>query len=206
MIRPSTITLHRPAKFDGCVPTHSGLQFNILDPRPENVCLEDICQGLAYKFRYGGQIGPITVAEHSCLVARVIATLWPKSKAILPGLLHDACEAYTHDIQAPVRKFVRVTMPNGDLITWGDLERKINAAVSKALWNGDDFYSYPEVQAADILALAIEKKDLPTIRDERWGLPTIPPEVADFQVAFWSPDEAATQFRAQFERLTNPGS
>jgi hypothetical protein len=202
--RPEAIirALHRPAKYDGCIPTFTGRSFNLLDPKSNEVVLDDIAQGLAYKFRYGGQIGPITIAEHSVLVSRVIEVMWPKSKARLPGLLHDACEAYTHDIQAPVRKFLKVSMPSGDQISWGDLERKINHAVSKALWDGTDFYAYPEVQAADILAVVIEKASLPTIQYENWGLPPIPPGLEQLIVGFMPPEDALELFKTRYAELT----
>lgn len=202
-IRPETIiqALHRPSSFDGCIPTFTGLSFNLLDPKPESVVFADIVQGLAYTFRFGGQIGPITVAEHSLMVSRIIEILWPKSKARMPGLLHDACEAYGHDIQAPVRKFLRVTLPNGQSISWGDLERRVNQAVSKALWDGIDFYSHPEVQAADIIAVAIEKSQIVSVRDENWGLPKIPAEVAHLRIEFLSPGDAMKAFTDRFNEI-----
>lgn len=202
-VRASTVIQKttRPVKYDGCVPTFKGDSFNVLDPKPEHVFIEDVVQGLAYTFRYGGQVGPVTVAEHSVLVSRIIDILWPKSGVALAGLLHDSCESYLHDIQAPVRKFLKVSMPNGDLITWGDLERKVNMAVSKALSNGADFYTYPEVQAADILALCIEKTQIPTIANQDWGMPAIPAEIAHLKIEFLPPEEAAKAFRARYDEL-----
>ena len=194
-----------PAKYDGCVPTKSGLSFDILDPKAKHVRLEDVIQGISYKFRFGGQLGPITVAEHSMLVADIIETLWPESGAALAGLLHDGCEAYTHDIQSPVRKFLKIQMRDGTFITWGDMERRINLAISKALGLGNDFYTHPEVQAADIIALAIEKAACPTIAGEKWGLPPIPPEVQHLKVQFLSPSTAAIMFQAHFTTLTQKG-
>ena len=188
----------RPAKWDGCIPLHSGNTFNLLSPRSGDVDLEDIAWGLAYKNRYGGQLGPITVAEHSVMVSRIIDRLWPESGQQLAGLLHDACEAYTHDIQAPVRKFVRVAMPNGDLITWGDLERRINTTVAKALGIDQDFYSSNEVAAADLLAAAIEKKML-VKGTVSWGLPAVPPELEHIEVQMWPPAEAYQMFLDRYE-------
>jgi hypothetical protein len=194
-------SLHRPSKYDGCVPTHSGGSFNLLDPKPEGVVLEDVIHGMAYTYRFGGQIGPITILEHCILVSKIIEAMWPKSKARMPGLLHDACEAYGHDIQAPVRKFLKVTLPNGEVISWGDLERKVNAAISKALWDGTDFYSYPEVQAADILAVAIEKSQIASIKDENWGLPAIPAAISHLKVEFLPPAYAIDAFTARYNEI-----
>lgn len=194
-------SVHRPSKYDGCVPTYSGLSFNLLDPKPDMVVFEDVLQGLAYTYRFGGQVGPITVAEHSVMVSEIIEIMWPRSKARMPGLLHDACEAYGHDIQAPVRKYVQVSLADGTWCSWGNLERKINSAISKALWDGTDFYSYPEVQAADILAVAIEQTQIASIKDENWGLPAIPKELAHMGVDFLSPITAMGAFKNRYEKL-----
>lgn len=202
-ITPNSIiqALRRPSKYDGCVPTSSGLSFDILDPKAEHVRLEDVIQGISYKFRFGGQMGQLTVAEHSILVSQIIEILWPESGAMMEGLLHDSCEAYTHDIQAPVRKFIKIQMRNGDMISWGDMERRINMAISKALHLGVDFYTYPEVQAADIIALAIEKAALPVIAAEKWGIPPIPESVKHLKVQFLSPSNASIMFQARFDEI-----
>ena len=202
-IRPSTVIqkMSTPPKYNGCVPTFKGDSFNVLDPKPEHIFIEDVTQGLAHTFRYGGQIGPITVAEHSILVSMIIDILWPKSGVALAGLLHEACETYLHDIQAPVRKYLKVSMPNGDLITWGDLERKLNGAVSKALSDGGDFYTHPEVQAADILALCLEKRQIPSIANEDWGTPPIPAEIEHLVILFLEPKDAAVAFKARYDKL-----
>ena len=203
MVKPSIITrqLRRPPRWEGWIPTHTGNGFFVIDPKPEDVRLEDIAYGLAYTYRYGGQVEPITVAEHSVLVSLIIEILWPKSKKMMAGLMHDACEAYTHDIQAPVRRFIKVDMPNGKQITWGDLERKINQTVAKALGLDTRFYACPEVRAADLLALCLEKAQCEAIRHMNWGLPSIPDEIQHIKVRFDSPEIARAAFLERFQSL-----
>ena len=203
MVNPTTITrqLRRPPRWEGWIPTHTGNGFFVIDPKPEDVRLEDIAYGLAYTYRYGGQVEPITVAEHSVLVSLIIEILWPKSKKMLAGLMHDACEAYTHDIQAPVRQFIKVDMPNGDQITWGDFERKINQTVAKALGLDTRFYTAPEVRAADLLALCLEKAQCPSIAKMNWGLPDILPEIEHIKVRFDTPKVARATFLERYQAL-----
>ena len=200
-LSPATIieTTRYPAKWDGCILTHSGGIFSLLKPRSGDVCLEDVAWGLAYKNRYGGHLGLLTVAEHSLMVADIIQILWPESGQELAGLLHDSCEAYTHDIQAPVRKFVKVSMPNGDLVTWGDMERRVNTAVAKALDIHKDFYNSNEVAAADILAAAIEKKLLAPKASR--GFPNIPVELAHLEIHRFSPETAYELFLERYREL-----
>lgn len=198
-MNPTDITLKRPPRWEGAIPTFSGRGFHPLDPRVNEVCIEDIARGLAYKFRYGGHCRAITVAEHSLVVGQIIRTLWPDSNKALAGLLHDACEAYTHDIQAPVRKFLKVELPSGVMISWGDMERRINQIVAKALNIDPNFYSAPEVRAADILAAALEKDQCDNLRPGNWGLPPIPAELSGMTLGFMDPEAAYTAFLQELQ-------
>ena len=141
------------------------------------------------------------MAEHSLLTSQIIQRLWPKSGQMMAGLLHDASVAYTHDIQTPIRRFVRVTLPSGETLDWAGLEKKINDVVGKAFGLPPYFYSQPEVKAADILALCLEKARCPAICDRNWGLPAIPEEVKDMAVEFMPPDRAKEAFLARFNDL-----
>jgi hypothetical protein len=203
-IRPQDIPkqLHRPPRWEGWIPTHSGVGFYLTDPKPKYVRLEDIAYGIAYKYRYGGQVAPLTVAEHSFMVAEIIRILWPESNKMLHGLMHDACEAYTQDIQAPIRRFVKFQMPDGQLISWSDLERKINQTIARALKLEPYFYTAPEVRAADILALAVEQSQCDVIKDQKWGLPPIPDEIKHLELNFWPPKTAMQMFLDCYKTLT----
>jgi hypothetical protein len=80
--------------------TFTGRQFWPCDPRPEDVCLEDIAHHLALMCRFGGACRVFySVAEHSVRVAELV---WDRTngdrEAALAGLLHDASEAYLVDI------------------------------------------------------------------------------------------------------------
>jgi len=199
---PREVALKRPTRLEGWIPTFSGTGFHPVTPKVGEVHLEDIARGLAFKYRYGGQAEPITVAEHSIIVSRVIEILWPESNQMLAGLLHDACEAYTHDIQAPIRRSLRVVIPDGSLITWGDMERTINQVIAKAFGINQDFYQAPEVQAADILTLALEKDQLPSLKKlTGWGTPTVPQELSKLKVEFLSPETARDAFLGRFYSL-----
>ena len=79
------------------------------DPRPEDISISDIANGLALTSRYAGQ-GEVyryySVAEHSVLMTEYAATRgWP-TKALLCVLLHDAAEAYLGDLTSPVKQVI----------------------------------------------------------------------------------------------------
>ena len=85
------------------IETYTGKQFWPLDPRPEDVCIEDIARGLAMSCRYGGQVNKFySVAEHAWLVSLCV----PPQYALV-GLLHDASEAYISDIVRPVKRYIQ---------------------------------------------------------------------------------------------------
>jgi len=81
--------------------TFTGRQFWPLDPRPEEIFIEDIAHALSLQCRYGGHTKVFySVAEHSWRVSAVCDScnaLW--------GLLHDAAEAYLIDLPRPIKRF-----------------------------------------------------------------------------------------------------
>ena len=78
--------------------TSLGGRFFPTDPRPEEVFMSDIANGLAMENRYSGQNRVdrfYSVAEHSALMAQFMLRTWPTvPKVAFVALLHDAHEAY----------------------------------------------------------------------------------------------------------------
>lgn len=88
---------------DGWTMANSGTMINVFDPKPEMFLIEDIAEGLSYKYRWCGQSSAkITVAQHSVWVASRCFTIGVTDDA-LAGLLHDASEAYMSDIPSPIK-------------------------------------------------------------------------------------------------------
>ncbi|MCF7979321.1 MAG: hypothetical protein K9L82_15175, partial [Chromatiaceae bacterium] len=69
--------------------TYSGIAFDLRDPQPAMVRLDDIVHSLSLINRFNGAaLFPYSVAQHSLHVAELLpAELRPE------GLLHDAAEA-----------------------------------------------------------------------------------------------------------------
>lgn len=75
---------------------------------PDQVTMTDIIIPLAMQVRYHGQLDRglfYSVAEHSILVSWM-AQLDGDTEAIIPGLLHDAHEAYTGDTASPQKDMI----------------------------------------------------------------------------------------------------
>jgi len=82
--------------------TASGLQVWPLDPRPEDIALEDIAHALAMQCRFGGHtLTFYSVAQHSVMVSKICSDHQGWAQA---GLLHDAAEAYLGDMLRPLKR------------------------------------------------------------------------------------------------------
>jgi hypothetical protein len=87
--------------------TYTGKKFYPLDPRPEDICLEDIAHALSYINRFNGHTNdPYSVATHSLNVEYRIAEQGYNFLTRLHGLLHDAAEAYCCDIPRPLKQLL----------------------------------------------------------------------------------------------------
>ncbi len=97
----------RNAKFG----TRSGFMFDILTPDPTMVDINEIAHCLSYECRYNGHIPGdnfLSVAEHSVAVCERIQRDVDSGSVnvYLIALLHDAHEAYTGDIVAPLKRLL----------------------------------------------------------------------------------------------------
>lgn len=81
------------------IETYTGLQFWPLDPRPEDICIEDIAHSLANQCRFAGHVSRFySVAQHCHLASQLV----PPEDALW-ALLHDATEAYLVDLPRPIK-------------------------------------------------------------------------------------------------------
>lgn len=175
--------------------THSGKLIEVKKPDPELITLIDIAAGLSRQFRFNSlTVLPYTVAQHSVIVSRICKN----PKAQLLALLHDASEAYLHDIPTPIKN----ALPD-----YQRLEDKWMKAIHQAiLW--DEFYENldePETlesewRDADKLALAHEVSTI-AYHKEAFGIELIP-EILQIQELrehhILSPDDAFVVYMTRF--------
>lgn len=83
----------------------SGTAVYPLRPRVEDVKVVDIIQASAITNRYNGHTDfPISLAQHSCTVARLLeGPLRGSDNLVRWGLLHDAAEVYVGDMVRPLK-------------------------------------------------------------------------------------------------------
>ena len=127
------------------ITTRSGRQVSLLNPQYSQIDIGDIAHGLAYQCRFNGQTSRFySIAQHCLMVASILP-----DHLKLAGLLHDAAEAYIGDVVQPLK----VLLPDYQVI-----ESNFNQAIELRFNVNLDHQE--EVKAADLIALATEKRDL----------------------------------------------
>lgn len=177
----------------------SGRKFWPLDPRPEEVEIEDIAQALSNLCRFGGHCSAFySVAQHSVWVARHVECERPGRPLLaLHALLHDAAEAYLGDVIRPLKGSMMVDRGHGVSESFEVAERRVMAAIYRKF--GMPRLSDADraiIKHADNVALATEARDL--MGDPQWpGLPEPHPE----PVEPWMPGWARRVFLLDVIRL-----
>lgn len=167
------------------IQTYSGRQFWPMDPRPEDVHIEDVAHALSLLCRYGGHVLRFySVAEHCVHLARAV----PREDALW-ALLHDASEAYLVDVPRPIKS---------SLGGYREAEAKIMAAVCER------FSLHPEQPAsvgeADYRILTDERVQNMAPAPVAWSTDAAPLGIT---LSYWSPSEARALFLHTFHRLSN---
>ncbi|MEO1721009.1 MAG: phosphohydrolase [Pseudomonadota bacterium] len=174
---------HRQRGRDAWIMTASGGRFHPLDPKPDEVKLEDIAQALSNTCRYSGHCTEFySVAEHCVHVSNFV----PPQYAAW-GLLHDAGEAYLADIARPVKPF---------LPGFAAIEKKIMAAVCTHF--GLPLQEPTEVKRVDTAILVDEAQQLMDGDISGWHLPEPPLGV---KLRPWSPEQARHVFLSRARAL-----
>lgn len=169
--------------------------FYPLDPREDEICIEDIAFALSNLSRFGGHCRFYSVASHSLEVVRHLIDM-DRANLALAGLLHDASEAYLIDFPRPLKYYGEM----GRL--YRAAESKLTTCIFSKFGINEDGYLSPFVKLADDIALATEKRDLRNnTRGIKWG--HLPPP-SHRKVVSVPPAQAEAKFLSIFYELTDP--
>ena len=172
-----------------CIETYTGLFFDILDPKPEQIVIEDIAHALSQCCRFTGHTKyPYSVAQHS-----ILASYITPPQFAFEALMHDSGEAYIADLSRPVKHFTPVGPP------YMEIEERIMSVIAKKF--GFPTEMSPEVKRADNIMLYAEKKALmrPIEWPTKWGNES---DVADVEIYQMTPGAAKASFLRRFSELT----
>lgn len=169
--------------YEPWIETYSGIKFYFLEPTPDMININDIAQSLSRQCRFSGHLKKfLSVAEHSILVSR-------NCDNKLHGLLHDASEAYLLDVPSPIKQY---------LLNYKELEAGVMKAILEAF--GLDPVLPPDVHDADTAQLKAEAIMLLPSGGKEW-IGNLPTQRVGLSPKCWNPDEAARQFKREFEQL-----
>ena len=83
--------------------TNNGRRLSLDNPSPADISMPEIASALGRICRYNGQVDfHYSVAEHCLLLSQAMELEGCEPIVALGALLHDAAEAYTGDISAPI--------------------------------------------------------------------------------------------------------
>ena len=181
--------------------TFTGRQFWPLDPRIEDISIEDIAHALSLQCRFAGHCRTFySVAEHSVRVSLLIEAwnvregysgAW-RYTSCLAALLHDASEAYCIDVPRPLKPY---------LTGYKAIEADVMSAVERWAGLNPGACSVPAIKHADEVLLATEARDLMKITHP-WHLKAEP--LPDVILPWWS-HTAESRFIARFNELKGHG-
>ncbi|WP_210202651.1 hypothetical protein [Sinorhizobium sp. BJ1] len=163
----------------------SGRKFWPMDPRSDEVFIEDIAHSLSLQCRYAGHcLRFYSVAEHSVHLARHLR--WQGVDVSLWALLHDASEAYLVDVPRPVKPY---------LPGYKEAESRVMAAVCERFGLAAEMP--PQVHESDNRIIADEvAANLATMDwHARYNEPL------GVNIRCWYPEQAREEFLATFEAL-----
>ena len=175
------------------IQTYSGRRFWPLDPKAEDVAIEDIAHSLSLICRYNGHCREFySVAEHSLLVAKVVAQNADSCPELeLAALLHDASEAYLTDVAKPVKPY---------LLGYQEFEARVEAVIHEALGLGSPADYRPYIKPIDTLIVVDEAIALMPVESiawhERLGQPL------GVEIRSLPARRAEREFLAMYNRLT----
>ena len=170
------------------IQTFSGLKFDYKNINPDTIRIEDIAHHLANICRYtGAKKNHYSVAQHSVLVSMIL----PPGLA-LSGLMHDSAEAYTGDMNKPLKDFLGCKKLE-------KLEHDLTIAIYDKFCIWPYHFESPGVKESDLMLL----------RAEAWQLLKDPP-IGDWHkhlpqkliyIEPWSAEHAEAAFLDMFEQL-----
>lgn len=181
--------------------TYSGGAFRFDEPTSLELNIKDISRPLSRLPRFNGHTSrPLSVAEHSLVVRRILHNWGMNELVQLHGLMHDAHEAFTGDIISPFKRFLYEVMLVDIAAIQAEIQVNIFAAFNIPMLSRLEFVE--QIKKADLYACKLER-DLVMKSSLEWDIDdTKIWDPADYEMYEFMPAvDADDRFRVQFKRL-----
>lgn len=176
--------------------TFTGKEFYPLEPRINDICIEDIAHALSNLCRFTGHTKHFySVAQHSVYVSRFISYpgIEKQKEYELYGLLHDASEAYICDISRPLKK-------QDCFFEYKLIEHKLQMMIYERFGlKPPDSDVQMELKMADNDLLELEGAALMN----GWKAGNICRKSTKVEIESWIPEFAKLKFLGAFKQLVN---
>ena len=177
--------------FGPFITTISGKPFYLLRPEQSVIDVEDIAYSLARLCRFTGHVREFySVAQHSVLVSEHVPQEGDGHYGYaMDALFHDAAEAYTGDINQPLKSIL-----DGSFT-------KIEARIEWELANrlGLGYPRDPSIKVEDLRAYETEVRDVAPFG--RFSQVTDVKPWDDVKIVGWEPEFAENQFLDRYVEL-----
>ena len=178
------------------IQTASGRKFYPLDPREDEIFIEDLAHHLANQCRFGGACRDLySVAQHSVLGSLEIARRGGSSVEQLQFLVHDGSEGLgLPDLTRPVKRFSK----------FGEIYCEVEDPIQRAVYRrfGLPEKAAPAIHEMDDVMLLTERRDIMAPPPEPWREDDRPRELLAERIVFWTPREAHFWFLFRLFELT----
>lgn len=175
------------------IQTFTGALVDPFDLHPEQILIEDIAHALGNQCRFGGHCRRFySVAQHSCLLADLMASEATPASSQLWALLHDAAEAYLVDLPHPIKHSSELGA------SFRTVEREIQRVICARF--GLEEEAPTSLKENDRALLAAERLALMTPGPEWQDLVGVVP--ARLKVDPWTPEASTQVFLQRFEALS----
>jgi hypothetical protein len=145
--------------------TYTGIPFDLTSVSKDLVHQQDIVVALSRQPRFNGHTRhTISVAQHSCLVGKMIEANGGSPDLILAGYLHDGHEAYMSDIPSPIKWHLGEAWQ-----AFKAVESKVDQAIAEYFDIDVSLFQDPLLKQADGSALWHEKHALMNDNGEEWS-------------------------------------
>lgn len=193
-----------PAKHH--ITTFTGRAFNLCDPTPDMVCIEDIAHHLAMVCRWAGATTDFfSVAQHSVLVSKIVPPVLQRW-----ALLHDAAEAYVGDVTRPLKVLMRqIESSVVDRCAFDQIESRIMKCVAQKFdlgWPEPTDLKYYDDQLQNLEARMFVRHD-GNLHSRTTGEVTVLPDLTAEQriptpyLVPLSPGAAELMFLARYRKI-----
>lgn len=143
---------------DHWIELSDGMPLDALDLDPSVLTIDNIAHSLSQINRFHGCASrPISVAEHSIMVADLVAKHFGTRQEQLAGLLHDAPEMVTNDIARPVKKLI-----------CSDMMKKLTQNLDEIIYTKFGAIWTPLVKKCDDIACVSEANALMPTKAAHW--------------------------------------